>query len=1195
MKRWTRRILLALLIVIVVALAVTQVVLWTDYPRRLVLNLVQRQLGLRVEAESLSTGWLGSTTLRDVRVSLPLADESFLSMPAMEIDHTALLPLAVTRKFELDGIELREPNLIVRRDANGRWNLQDVAELLTKVGAGTPEPGTKKRPPKLPRLRVIDGTVNVHEHDGRKLVVAPVNVIGDPQGPLVYRYDVAAGSPKRLTAVGQVAPGENWKHEVTLYAEPGDWLAPWVADPPSPLVINGQWAGVVNDGRVVGRLVIENAQYEEFGARGRLLVQAGGGDDAGPQAVVNPQNLLLMTATPAVPEIRLTSGALEINGSTLRAKQVRVAALGGSAQVDGSGDLAAKSGELRAVWFELPAPRQVQHSGSLEVSVSTPFPGGPEVSATLVTRGAANQGKWTGEIHLKGAGRDWDDMTWLLNIEQLAWDAKQSFAVNDFTARLRHLGEQITLSSVTWPGHQVNASGWYHLGADTWSLRMNGREIAPPGTAGDTPFDFDVAAQGGERFAKLENLSLRAQELNLKVTGVYDDRLPKPFDFNFVVTHTPRPPSASDESPIRGQLYAEGEIDGTRVPFNLGVAGIVRARNLVVLGREYGDIKGMISGVVTSSSAEFNVRDLALLGGQWQVSGVWPYTGQGQLTNDPGDPLRVKIAANGLKLKDVGDLLRTPLDGGDATGEWTIDVPLPGVRGDTVAMAGSLRASDVVIGGGGDHEQFRADQMTAQMSLKDGLFRADPITLRRADGDVSGTARLTVQTTLGEPARPSIVLAAQTWPVEVGDAMAAVTAEANLTLDARQQSATGPITARATFATTQRAIGEASVDARIDGRTVILDRIALDTVGGKAQGSGAIHADDPNQSTLTLDWSDIDGERLSDLVPQLDGLTGAYSGQLTLAPATAERALEPLRLRLGLTPRDGQFRAMEIGPMKLSAYLNLRENFALERFVLDAAPDEIRQALRQETELDRTGVARADRPLGWNELRLADGRIRLWGRRSRHGAADDVQTHVSAEFSGLDINQLVHAVKPDAEPMLGRIAGSLTIHGNPNQPRQVLGQGRVEISESDLANVDALALLYNLTRVGHSTKQPTGSGSLDLNLQASTLSLQNIRYFNRGVQARSFSIDIADVWDAPDSPIDGFLVGSARPLKDMRLPLLADVDQILNVVQSDLATVRISGTVADPEVAPVPFGEAGEALKRFIVGEVRNETRGGRR
>src|SRR5688572_14016069 len=262
MRRWTRRILIALLIVIVVAVVATQIVLWTDYPRTLVLRLVQQQLGLRVEAKSLSTGWFGATTLSDVKVSLPLADESFLSMPTMEVDHTALIPLIVTQSFQLQGIELNQPNLVVRRDANGRWNLQDVAELLAKATTGTPEPGTKKRPPRLPRLRLINGTITVIERNGAKAVIEPLDVKGDPHGLLVYQYD--AEVPKRLKAVGKLAPGEDWKHEIELFAEPGDWLTPWMNPPPSPLIARARWTGAVQDGRVAGRLTIVEAKYKRF-------------------------------------------------------------------------------------------------------------------------------------------------------------------------------------------------------------------------------------------------------------------------------------------------------------------------------------------------------------------------------------------------------------------------------------------------------------------------------------------------------------------------------------------------------------------------------------------------------------------------------------------------------------------------------------------------------------------------------------------------------------------------------------------------------------------------------------------------------------------------------------------------------------------------------------------------------------------
>ena len=91
----------------------------------------------------------------------------------------------------------------------------------------------------------------------------------------------------------------------------------------------------------------------------------------------------------------------------------------------------------------------------------------------------------------------------------------------------------------------------------------------------------------------------------------------------------------------------------------------------------------------------------------------------------------------------------------------------------------------------------------------------------------------------------------------------------------------------------------------------------------------------------------------------------------------------------------------------------------------------------------------------------------------------------------------------------------------------------------------------------------------------------------QSVEAQALTLDIK----RPHA--HGFVVGSARPLKDLKLPLLADVDQIMGVLQQDLTTVKLDGPLEHGGNAKlVPFGEAGAALKRFIVGEVQTETRG---
>jgi hypothetical protein len=174
--------------------------------------------------------------------------------------------------------------------------------------------------------------------------------------------------------------------------------------------------------------------------------------------------------------------------------------------------------------------------------------------------------------------------------------------------------------------------------------------------------------------------------------------------------------------------------------------------------------------------------------------------------------------------------------------------------------------------------------------------------------------------------------------------------------------------------------------------------------------------------------------------------------------------------------------------------------------------------------------------------------------------------------------------------MPGLLTGQLIIHGDPNNLDGVLGQGHIALSDSDLVKVDALALLYNLIGLGSTPKQPNGYGQLDISLQRSTLTLDHIRYFNRGVEAWSNNLTIRDIWRVPKSPIHGYIVGSARPLSALKIPFFSDVDQIMTVLQSNLTTVKMEGTLENYKAESAAFSDVGAGLKRFMRGEVTAET-----
>src|SRR4051812_10174366 len=101
LARWTLRLFILAIALMVAIIVCLQVILWTDIPRKLVLSKLQAVLGLRVEAPRMSIGWWGNTTLEDVKISLPLAQQSFLDVPRMEVTHTSLPMIMLTQDVAL--------------------------------------------------------------------------------------------------------------------------------------------------------------------------------------------------------------------------------------------------------------------------------------------------------------------------------------------------------------------------------------------------------------------------------------------------------------------------------------------------------------------------------------------------------------------------------------------------------------------------------------------------------------------------------------------------------------------------------------------------------------------------------------------------------------------------------------------------------------------------------------------------------------------------------------------------------------------------------------------------------------------------------------------------------------------------------------------------------------------------------------
>jgi hypothetical protein len=384
-----------------------------------------------------------------------------------------------------------------------------------------------------------------------------------------------------------------------------------------------------------------------------------------------------------------------------------------------------------------------------------------------------------------------------------------------------------------------------------------------------------------------------------------------------------------------------------------------------------------------------------------------------------------------------------------------------------------------------------------------------------------------------------------------------------LDVDLRQLTFNGPLNVHAVVSRQGRTVADFVVDAALRGKRVDLKSIKGEGLGGTIAGDGYIYLDNPLESRGRVDWKDVDAESVVALAPFLNGLSGRYTGTVHFAPtdpATDPTATGPFSIGGTITSTDGSWNGMSVGDASFAAHADVN------RAVLDH--------------------------LNW---RLAGGSLRGWTRVTWYN--NDPFVHVNLSFDDLSLDQIVRALRPKGQehkPTPGLITGTAVAAGNPFSERgrkEASGDFHARLTKSDLVNIPTVNLLYSVLSVKLGPLAPAGRGFVDARLEGERLEIPAVRYFDRGVDLWAEAA-VVNVFRGADSPIVGTAAGSARPLKDLKLPFMADVDQILRALQGAVATAAIEGTLRDPTPRVIPFAEAGEAFRRFMVGEVKNEVRG---
>lgn len=127
MRRWIFWIAICVFGLILFAIAGIRAVLWTDLPRRYVLQALSRQLGVRISVRSFSTGWAGTAILEDIAIGSVAEQDAFFTAREIKVSHTAPVLIPLTRSVNVSSIQVQDAALYIRQDKPAHWNVEKLS------------------------------------------------------------------------------------------------------------------------------------------------------------------------------------------------------------------------------------------------------------------------------------------------------------------------------------------------------------------------------------------------------------------------------------------------------------------------------------------------------------------------------------------------------------------------------------------------------------------------------------------------------------------------------------------------------------------------------------------------------------------------------------------------------------------------------------------------------------------------------------------------------------------------------------------------------------------------------------------------------------------------------------------------------------------------------------------------------------
>ncbi|MBN1973425.1 MAG: hypothetical protein JW787_07280 [Sedimentisphaerales bacterium] len=1117
MKRWIHRILFILLLLLLIYAAVVLVILYTDLPRNLILKTLSQRYALKVTVDSMQISPGGQTNIQKLSISLPMEDTPVLTVPKIIINHTKI-PLLLFNGFKLKKARLENPIVNIRQEQTGIWNIQRLLNTFQQKSSEKKRKGFE-----IPDLEILNGTAIVSDKNGENEKISPIVFESKSSNQNVWDFqgDIAS----MINVGGRLAQSIDLSHEVNIKVNGlPEYLKNLIDGIPEPLKINAKWNGSIRETGLSGILQIENAAAGSYQAKGSLEIQR-----SQEGLAVNIEDLLLNGFNETFEQIKVSKGTLQFDGKQLKSHRIFIDTVGNKVSVTGNWDIEERRGDFYCSLNGEIKEKEISYENTLSGIISWPENGNRQINLFVNTHGQSPWGVWQSNADLVGSGENWFNSQWHVTVPSLKWSSENN------NIQMTDVKTEFTAD---WPvikfdnfemgdAQKINAQGQFSADTNNWAISFEAEDLKVIEEQ-DSPFDLKLIANGNMQNIAVEKFSFSYNDLRLEGDGkilpsskeLSDAHAKLSFNLDSAFENEI---NAAD---ISGNIECETEITGQIWPLNLQLHADLSSENVKINQNNLEPIKISWQAQIDTNEVIYNTDQFKMFDGNWSSAGRYDFAQRStQFTiNNEQVSLQPAMQLFDLPIKCRG-LMKAGLD---------VNLPIDNIN--QMIISGNWAVNDMNI------SPIEAKSAKGRIIIQNGTAVFDQIELIQ---DKGGKANAKARFRLDKHDLVSFRTEAQNWLLNLSNKHSVLVKDANTTgiINLANRTVNGSGYLSTSIDINDNKLADVAADIVLEERRLNLNNMKIKAFEGHADGNVLIPIDNWTGTKANLNWQNINIGQVARFWPESEGFSGISSGSLVVSKAEGNRVYEPLHIEVQGTVSEGNYRSANLSDYRVSAYLGKK------RLLID-----------------------------YSEIEAMNGIIKTSGNiRQLEG---EYLTYMNADFSGVEINQLLHIFLPEAEPVLGNMTGKgmlvvfSSLHG-------LTGDANILITDSDLAKTRIVSTLYDTMNLKLGENVPKGQGKIRLRFEGSSLQIPSFEYFNRGVEIRGGGT-IADLTKGRASPVKGYAVGSARPLKGINLLGINELDRLMSSLQNRVASIKINGTLGDTDVQAVTFREISDGLRALL-------------